>query len=70
MFSPFFSYLKHGKSAVWAPITLSLCGSPVLGLAVVVQEAFQSPKYYFTFSLILLLHFLTFEKINEMYRKN
>lgn len=46
---------------MWSPISLSLCGSPVLGLAVAVQEAFQSPKYYFTFNLILPLYFLTFE---------
>lgn len=47
--------------ALWAPVYLPLCDSPVLGLAVAVQEGFQSPRHYFTFNLIPPLYSLTFE---------
>lgn len=45
---------------MWTPVFLLVCGSPV-GMAVAVQEAFQSPRSYFAFNLIPPLYFLTFE---------
>lgn len=55
--------------ALWAPVYLPLCDSPVLGLAVAVQEGFQSPRHYFTFNLIPPLYSLTFENRSRSCRE-
>lgn len=67
MFLPFFPW-NTKKGAMWAPVFLLLWGSPV-GMVVAVQEAFQSPRYYFTFNLVPPLYFLTFENRSRSCRE-
>lgn len=56
---PSFLIWNVETGVVWALVSLLLCESPVVGLAVPVQEASQSPRRYFIFNLISPLYSLT-----------